>query len=104
MHIPPVNNRWITNKALLSALDSNSRILRRVMKNNSFLLQGIGISVNEQLRRIAKETDGFRLRGSRLSTLKSGKEKKADITICSILANYHGVLLEDMMTKDFWNE
>ena len=96
--------QWNTNKALLSAQESNSRVIQRVMRNNTHLLKRIGISVNEQARRIFKTTDGFRLRGVRMCNLKAGRERKADITIISLLANFHNIPLEDMLIKEFWKE
>lgn len=95
-------NRWNTNKTLLSALESNRRIIQRIMRNNAFLLKGAGISVNEQIRQIAKRTDGFKLNSTRMSLLKAGRDKKIDITILSILSDYWNLPLEDLMIKEMW--
>lgn len=96
------NNIWNTNKVLLNALTTNQRIIQRVMNNNTFLLQVAGTSVNEQLRQIAERTGGFKISKTRMSILKSGRDKKINITILSLLANYWDLQVEDMMTKEMW--
>ncbi len=97
-------NRWDTNLTLLRALGSNSRIIQRVLMNNTFLLKRADTSLNEQIRQIAKRTDGFRLSKSRMSHLKAGRDRKIDITIFSILADFHNLPLEDLIILEMWKE
>jgi hypothetical protein len=98
----PTVNRWIANETLLKALESNTRIIQRAMMNNTFLLKKTNISLDEQIRQIAKRTDGFKLHKTRMSNLKAGRDKKIDITIISILAEYHSLPLETMIMQELW--
>jgi len=95
---------WNSNKTLLNALESNTRIIQRAMMNNFILLKRADTSVNEQIRQIAKRTDGFKLDKSRMSRLKAGTDKKMDITIISILSAYWNLPIEDMLIKEMWRE
>lgn len=85
-----------TNDYFRSLLEINKERIQRFCANNQYLLDKRGESVYKQLRTIIRRTNGFKICDTVYSALKLGKRSWSSDIVFLVLADYHGLTVNEL--------
>ena len=95
--------KYFTNEEPIEFLskchEKNSEVIKKVLKNNSYLLKKYHISQKHQIKELRE--NGIRISASGISRYKHGVYKTCSLTYLQIFSQYWFIPLFELMHEDY---